>query len=223
MVCIVEPNAQQLANWTAYSWAWDNKISKNVHKYILTAEIARDFQTWLDTHGVMFPTVWTSQDQTNANKIIDVFNRIDRANDKVEQGVYGLKFTEWKLDIIAPLDMPQEEYQSDIVTGFGLHPLIWVGVIGAVVVGSIVATSHLLDSIAKNETAKTSTKIVESAKEIANMSPEMQAALARLIEANKEKLQQAGLLDKLLGGGSGLMIAGAIAIGVIIYAYTRSK
>ena len=53
------------------------------------------------------------------------------------------------------------------------------------------------------------------------MSPEMQAALAKLLEANRERLQEAGLLDQLLGGGSGAVIAGAIAIGIVIYAYTR--
>lgn len=219
----MEISEQQLAQWRAYANNWENSVRPSVQKAILIGEIARDFQEWADAHGIMFPTIFNSADNEKLLKLADVYNRIDRSNMKVEGGTYGLKFEGGKIDIIAPISMNPEEYQSDQVTGFGIGPLIWIAVIGVVIIGGILATSYLVEQFAKKTGKDTQKKIVESAKEISEMSPEMQAALAKLLEANRDRLQQAGLLDQLLGGGSGAMIAGAIAIGVIIYAYTRSK
>lgn len=169
----------------------------------------------------MFPTIFSSADNTHIQKLVDAYNRVDRANGKVEAGTYGLKFDAGKMDIIAPVEMPLEEYQADMVTGFGVHPLIWVAAIGAVIVGAILGTAHLIDTYAKNTTANTKQKIVESVKEISELSPEMQAALAKLLEENRDRLEEAGLLDQLLGTGTGGMIAAAVAIGIVLYAYTR--
>ena len=217
----MEISEQQLAQWRAYADNWTNSVRPSVQKAILLGEIARDFQEWCDAHSIMFPTVFSSADNEKLIKLADVYNRIDRSNMKVENGTYGLKFTGGKMDIIAPIGMNPEEYQGDQVTGFGIGPLIWIAVIGVVVIGGILATSYLVKQFANKTGKDTEKKIVESAKEISEMSPEMQAALAKLLEANRERLQEAGLLDQLLGGGSGAVIAGAIAIGIVIYAYTR--
>ena len=202
---------------------WNGSIKPKIDRLVLLGNLAQKFQNWADVHGIMFPTIFSQADGQKIAQIVDVYNRINRSILKVEGGTYGLKFTDGKIDIIAPIDMNPEEYQADIVQGFGYHPLLWVAVIGVVVVGAIFATNELVGSMADNTTADTKKKIVDSAKEIAAMSPEMQAALMKLMEENREELEKAGLLDQLLGGGSGMMIAGAIAIGVILYAYTRSK
>lgn len=217
----MEINEQQYAQWLSYTKVWENRVRPKVRKAILYAEIARDFQRWLDVHGVLFPTVFTNEDNKRITELVDVYNRIDRANSKVEDGVYGLKFEGGIMDIIAPVHMHQEQYQEDRVTGFGVHPLIWVGVIGAVIVGAVVAISALVKSISENTIVNTERKLVEAHKEIAELSPEMQNLYANMLDDKKEKLKEAGLLDKLLGSGSGGMIAAALAIGVILYAYSR--
>lgn len=217
----MDPSEQQLAQWDSYSQLWEGTVRPHVQRAILMSEIARDFQAWLDLHGVMFPTVFSSADNTHIQKLVDAYNRIDRANGKTEAGTYGLKFTPGKIDIIAPVEMPLEEYQADMVTGFGFHPLLWVAAIGAVVVGAIFGTAHLIDTYAKSTTANTKQKIVESVKEISEMSPQMQAALAKLLEDNRDRLEEAGLLDQLLGTGSGALIAAAVGIGIVLFAYSR--
>jgi hypothetical protein len=192
-----------------------------VKKAILTAEIARDFQTWLDLHGVFWPSVFENSDRAKIENLVDTFNRFERAIAKVEDNTYGLKFYNGKIDILAPATMNPEEYQDDVITGFSGLPVIIA--IGVLVVAAIVATAYLIETIAGDERIRLANRMIDAAKEIQGMSPEMQTAFKELLEENKDKIREAGLLDKLLGGGSGLIIAGGIALAVLLYAYTRSK
>ncbi len=217
----MEITEQQLAKWNTFKSGWISRVRPAVQKTLLTAEVARDFQAWLDMHGVLFPTVFNQADSQKITDLIDKFNRCERAIAKVEEGVYGLKFYDGKIDIIAPTDMPAEEYSNDVVTFEGA--LIWVGVIGVVVVSAIIATSLLIETIAGDERIRLAEKMLDAADEINDMSPEMQAAFKELVEENEEKLKEAGILDKLLGGGSGMLIAGAIAAGILLFAYLRRR
>lgn len=217
----MQPTPQQLANWNAAKNYFANQTSGKVERLILVAEIARDFQAWCDVHGVMFPTVFSAQDNIKVKEIVDTYNKILRAIDKVEQGVYGLNFVNDKIDVVAPFEMPQEEYQTDMVVGFG-NPLIWLGA-GALVIGGILAVAHLVRSFSETETSRLTSKIIDSAEEISEMSPELKTALAKLVSDNKDKLDKAGLLDKILGENSGFIIAGAIAAGILLFAYLQRR
>jgi hypothetical protein len=222
-----DPTPQQIQDWKKYRTTWINQVRPAIKKMILVGEFAEEFQEWAEVHGVLFVDIFNNADDTRISQLVDTYNRVDRAISKVDLGVYALRYSpEGRIDIVAPLGMDPEEFQADMLSGFGaVIPVIIVGLIVAgTIVASIWAVSEYHKSTAKIESSNSIKKIVAGAKEIAAMSPEMQKALASLIEKNKEKLKEAGLLDQLLGGGAGKMIAIAIAAGVLLFAYSkRSK
>lgn len=220
----MEPSEQQLNEFLRFSQHWKSVVVPRIIRASQISDIAQIFQNWATAHGVLFVDIFSAQDKDRIIKLLLTMDKMDRCLNSVISGTYGLKFNEDKtVDIIAPLDMPLEEYQNDMITGFGVHPLIWVAVVGIVIVGSIWGVSAIIDATAKTAAIETEHKIIEGARQISEMSPEMQAALGKLIDQNRDKLEKAGLLDKLLGTGSGALIAGAIAAGLLLYAYMRSK
>ncbi len=225
---MADPTPQQIQEWKKYRNTWINQIRPAIKKMIVVGEIAQKFQQWAEAHGVLFVDIFNNADDLRISQLVDSYNRVDRAISKVDLGVYALRYNpDGRIDIVAPVGMNPEEYQEDVLGGFGaIIPIILIGLIaGATIVSSIWAVSEYHKSTAKIESSKAVKKIVAGAKEISGMSPEMQAALASLFEKNKEKLKEAGLLDKLLGGGAGNIIAAAIAAGVLLVAYShyRSK
>ena len=217
-----EINAKQFSIWSKYLFNWENVVRPKIKRAKVLSEIAASLQNWVDLHGFLFLNIFSKEDRRIIDKLLDDYNRIDNSNSTVLDGVYGLKFEGSEIDIIAPLDMPSEEYIDDQIT-FGIGPLIWVGILGVVIIGSLFGVSTIMSNRPAVIEAKMKRNLVAAHKEIMDSSPEIVALYSKLLDDNKEQLEEAGLLGDLLGVGSGKLIAAAIGIGVLLFAFMRGR
>lgn len=218
----MEPTPQQLSRWKEFTSFWKNKVRPSMVKAVATYEVGASLQTFLNSWN--YPAqVFLDDDTTRIKKNIDTFNRIDRCISKANIGKYGVRFNvENDIDILAPMSMPAEEYQSDEVVGFSALFLTVVAV-GALVVGATWAISKLIEAHNKMITSMMYKRVIEIVEQRPEMAGPLNEALKGWVEENKPQLKVSGLLDKFLGRGSGMIIAAAVGIGVLLFAYSKTR
>ena len=213
-----DPTPQQIAEWNRFTSHWKNKIRPSINQTLALCEFAAGMQIGLTELGEQ-TDVYTEEDNQKLQKLLSVYNRMDRAIGKVDLGIYGVQFVDNDIDIQAPLSMSSDEYTPDIVTGFeGIGVSI---VIGALVVGGIWGISALMDSHDNMIKTMVKLKVLEKYKSVPGMIPQVTEWLNNYLGVNEEKAKEAGLWDQIKGNLG--MIAAAIAAGILLFAYMKGK
>lgn len=234
----MDPTQAQVEDWKLCTNFWIRKTRPQVKKTIFIYKIAEKFQQWLELHGMLFADAFTNADNTRITSLVDTYNRVDNSISKVDLGVYALGYHEdGIISIVAPTGMNPEEYQDDQLAGFGIAPIIPIiikGLIwGATIVGGLWQVKGIVHEANKPEAIAAEAKLMEGkmlhqiTKNFETLTPEMQKLAMKKLAEYRPELVAAGLnpgwLDKLLGEGSGMLIAAAVGIGVLLFAYSKSR
>lgn len=215
-----EPTQTQISTWNKWRKRWNATLRPLTVRTVAICEYSAKLQVLLD--GLNYPaTVWDDAKTADIKRLIDVYNRIESSVSKVDLQQYGLNFHNGDFDVMAPPDFPGDEYDADKVQNFGFV-FILIGM-GMIVLGSALKISEHLE---RRETARINTQKIEVAtvlKDAGASAPEIKAALDDFNTENKPLIDAAGLLDTVFGGGTGTMIAAALGIGVLIFAYAKGK
>ena len=217
---MTDPTQQQVATWNKWRKRWNSKIRPLTIRMVASGEYCARLQVFLNS--LNFPAkVWDDEKTTDIKTLIDVYNRIESTVSKVDLQQYGLKFYEHDFDILAPPDYPGDEYEADKVETFGfLFILIGMGMI--VLGGALKISEHL----ERRETARINEQklaVAKVVKDAGGSAPEIKAAIDDFNTENKRLIDAAGLLDTVFGGGSGTMIAAAVGIAVLVFAYAKGR
>ena len=207
---------EELAKWSSFVAYFGTRVRPEVNQAVSISELAADAHVFAANLGLGI-TVFTQAQYAEIQKLIDVYNRLDRSNMAVEIGRYGLSFKQADIDILVPESTPAEEYEQDVITGFGITPIIWVAVVGVLVVAGVWPVSKFLEAKAKKTKADAARDLIAADKEIAKLPEDVRDAWSEFKEQNKEKIEQVGLLDQLFGSGFGSTIAMFFGVGLLIY------
>lgn len=154
--------------------------------------------------------------QKNVQKHFDIYNRLGRSLEKSKANIYQLFFGKKDFSILAPASMPVESYEPDRL-GFAVVPLL----VGAVIVGSVIAVISALDKLFEDDGIALQKQILETNKEMSFASSEEQNAYKEFLEASKEQIRdiskktKQGLFEKLFGSSTNLFLVGIIGLGVL--------
>lgn len=214
-----DPTPQQISIWSKWRNHWSSKIRPLTKRTIAICEYSARLQVLLDS--LNFPAnVWDDAKTEDIKTIVDVFNRIESSVSKVDLQIYGLNFHDDDFDIVAPIGHPGDEFDSDVVN-FGFV-FILIG-LGMIALGAGLKVSEHLERREKIRINDQKLEIAKTIKEAGGSAPEIKAAIDDFNEDNKDLAKEAGIFDMLFGEGSGMMIAAALGIGVLLFAFMQGR
>jgi len=219
----MNPTLQQIALWDSWRKRWDKKIRPLTKQTLAICEYSAKLQVFLD--DLNFPVnIWDDSKTEDIKYILDVFNRVESSVSKVDLQIYGLRFDNDDIDIMAPPNMTSEQILDDefiLQETFGFVFIV-IG-IGLIVLGGVLKVS---EHVARRETFRINEQKLGYAKimkDTGASSPEIKAAVDDFNVENKDLIGEAGLLDTIFGGGSGLMISAALGIGLLLFAFMQGR
>jgi hypothetical protein len=214
-------NPKQLRRWNEWRNHWISSVRPLTVRAIAICEYSKKLHELLQ--GLNFPSdhLWNDEKESGIKKIVDVYNRADRAASKVELKTYGLRFYDNDFDIMAPSSMTQEEVDSDHVTLGGLVLMI-IGA-GMIVIGLALKVSEHLERRERQVINDQKLEIAKTLKNAGASAPAIKDAIDGFNLENNQLAKKAGLVDLLFGSSSGMWLAGALGIGVLLFAYTKGR
>lgn len=211
----------QWARWVEF---YEGPLTRSVIAYHLAAGIAADTQTFLTGHGFTRPVVFTQQDELKVKSLLNSYNTIGRILIGVHSAKYGIRLSQGDLDVLAPPDMPKEEYIDDLHTMGGVPLIIWAIVVGATLVSGLWAGSEMMKVTADREFTKYKQAVLKADKEMMKKPPDVRKDwIQRRKDFEKEigrTKEKTGLLVDIFGTKYGGAIAG-VAIGLVVLVAMR--
>lgn len=221
-----EATPQQIALYERTTARFQNRTRPKIERLIYTRDYCQKLQALFNDLNVPI-TVWTASDDGQIKNILDMYNRLDRCFGKVQMQVYGVRFVNNNndFDIMAPAHMNAEQITDDeihIMETFGAVGLIIIGV-GLIVAG---LTLKVVDHLDERETTKRldiRARIAEAMAKVPELAPQIQSTIEQFKHEEKELSDKAGLTDLLFGSKGGVMIAAALGIGVLLFAFMKGR
>lgn len=207
------------AQWSKWVDFYEQKVTRSIVAVQLAAGFAADTQTFLDRRGLNLSIgpVFTQDDLERTQTLLNVYNTLGRLMTGVNSSKYGIRLAQGDIDILAPPDMPVEEYRQDKLEAFGAIPLIiYAIVVGATLVGGLWATSNIIKSQADRDFTKYKNNLIQADKEMMQKAPDVRAAW---IQHRKEMERQENESKKTTGwliDIFGSKIGGGIAAGALV-------
>ncbi len=214
---MTEATPQQVSKFLRAKRHIDGPVKKAVRRAITITKFAKKVQNWSDTNSQGFQ-VWNAKQDEDIKHLIDAYNRLSRVMAKAEIGKYGVRFVGDDFDIMAPPNTPGDELALDKWQGFGL--VLTILAVGALVVSAIWGTSEIVRHYSDGKETDLRARLSEIDREMALKSGQPVVSWKQLKEANKPELKEAGLFDKIFGGGSAttlMMVAGAAIVISILW------
>lgn len=201
------------AQWAKWVKFYEGLVTGSVVRSHLAATIAGETQNFLDSHGFQLPTgpIITKTEADETRELLRIYNTVGRVLTGVHSGKYGMKLFQGDIDVLAPPDMPPEEWKGDQL---GVLPIvIYAVIIGATLVGGLWAGSDLMKAKADLEYTKYKTKILEADKAMMAKPPDVRRDwmqrrkdFAKMEEKTKE---ETGILTNIFGSKGGAWITAA--------------
>lgn len=204
------------AEWSRWVKYFEGPVTKAVVSYYTAAGIAADTQTFLNRHKLSLPTgpIFTIDEETRVKSLLNAYNTIGRIVTGVHSAKYGIRLANGDLDVLAPPDMPKEEYESDLYTLAAVPLIIWAVVAGAVLVGGLWAGSSMMKSSAEKEFQKYKRDILKADRHMMKQPPEIRSDWMRRrkdFEGQIEKAkQETGFIVDIFGSKGGAWITAAV-------------
>jgi len=171
-----------------------------------------------------FPCSLASGQAAVILKMTDRWNTIGRIVSGVELGKYGVyDGPPGDLCVYAPASMSKEEVQNDIYLG-----IAWVPAIGIALILSGLASLYVFRDEADQQRIDLANKLLDADRKVIDSGDrDLQARWADWKKQNSEQVKAAGtetpgLVDRLLGSGSGNMVAIGLLGLAALWALTRS-
>jgi len=205
---------EQWSKWLAF---YEGPVTKAVVHAHTAAKIAGQIQDFLDSKGLTLPTgpVITQEEADKTRSVFTIYNTIGRIMVGVHSGKYGIRIFQGDIDVLAPPDMPKEEYQADQL---GAIPLIvWAIVAGGLLVSGLWAGSEMMKANADLEYTKYKNAILKADKAIMKQPPDVRndwIQRRQNFEAQTEQVKEkTGILVDIFGSkGSAWITAASIAL-----------
>lgn len=211
----------QWARWVEF---YEGPLTRSVIAYHLAAGIAADTQTFLTGHGFARPVVFTQTDELKVKSLLNSYNTIGRILVGVHSAKYGIRLTQGDLDVLAPPDMPREEYIDDLHTMGAIPLIIWALATGAILVAGLWAGSSMMKVTADREFVKYKKAVLEADKQMMKQPPDVRKDwISRRKDFEKEinkTKETTGLMVDIFGTKGGAAIA-AVAIGLVVLVAMR--
>ena len=210
------------AQWERWVNFYEKPVTEAIVKLQTAAVIAADTQTFLTARKLTLSTgpVFTVEDSEATQNALRVYNTIGRIVLGVHSWKYGIRLAQGDLDVLAPPDMPEEQWQGDRL---GAIPLIIYAIaVGGLVVAGLWAGSEMLKSSAEKDYTHYKKSILQADKAIMKQPAEVRADWIRR-RKDFEKIEQetketTGVLTEIFGAKGGAMIAAAVAVVVALIA-----
>ncbi len=218
----------QWAKWVDY---FDGPVTKAVVSYYTAAGIAADTQTFTDSYRLPIPPVFTSDDEARVRGLLSAYNTVGRLLTGVHSAKYGIRLTQGDVDILAPPDMPAEDWQVDLYTLGAIPLIIYALAAGAVLISGLWAASSMMESSAQKDFTRYQRAILKADKEIMRQPPDVRRDWIKRrgdFERQVNKVQQeTGFLVDIFGakGGTWITIAvvALLALGASKFVGAKSK
>ena len=198
------------------------QVSANVKGALALAELIAAGQKALDKAMIFDPILWGKTRQKKIDLLLNQYNTLGRIFVNIDGRRYGIRPTAdgQDLDIIAPRTLDPQEYTADI------YPLgqLQVIVVGVVLVSAILLVMKALDYNAQSQQAEYRKAVLDADQAMASQPAKVRADYTRwklanidLIKAANAAPQGAGLLDRLLGAGTGAGIGAIFGLGLAVW------
>jgi len=220
-----DPITSEIALWERAKREYGSHTTPRARGMTRIAELAALLQTFFDARYPRM-SVWTDDNQTEINELLNRYNRLGRLQQGVELRKYAIHFRDADISILAPISMTREEYQNDVYLGL---PIVYPLVIGSVLLAGLFFAKSALDFSLQKTAQQFKRQILDTDKQMSAAPADVRAAYQRFKEQNaKAEIETAnntedgrGLVDKLLGKGAGWGILALLGIG--IWLSTRGK
>lgn len=221
-----EATPQQIALYERTTARFQNRTRPRIERLLYTRQYCQKLQALFNDLGVPF-TVWTDSNTGEVEGILDIYNRLDRCFAKVQMQVYGVRFVNnnTDFDIMAPPHMNEEQIMNDeiiLMQPLGAVGLIIIGV-GLIVAGLTWKVVDHLDEREKTARLDVRARIAEAMAKVPELAPQIQSAIEQFKHEEKDLSDKAGLTDLLFGSKGGVIIAAALGIGVLLFAFMKGR
>lgn len=219
-----EPTPAQIAEWENFVSYFDAKLGPKLLRLKAIAEVSSRLQTLLNSIGADI-SIFDKDDASEVDAIFDLYNRMSNSINKVKAETYGVNFINGDIDIMAPAHFTNEQIMEDeiiIHEPMGAVGLIIIGV-GMIVIGGALKVSEHIERRETLERQKLQLKLGNLLKNSGNMAPHIAEAIKKFALANKPAIEQAGIGNLLFGEHGKTMIAAAIGIGILLFAFMQGR
>lgn len=219
-------NALELARWQAFTRDYYGPITRNVKGALSLAELLAHAQEALDKAQIFDPIIWGKTRQAQLDSLLNQYNTLGRIIAGAETRRYSVRFIGDDFDIIFP-GIHNEQVDADIYPSLGV-PWIIPLTIAVVLVAAAVTTTKILNERATAQQLEYKQAILDADREMAKQAPDVRAKYGQwkkdnveLIRAAAAAPEGAGLLDRLLGAGTGAGIGALVGIGLAVWIVSR--
>lgn len=205
---------------------YHGSVTANVKGALAMGELLAAAQKALDGAGIFDPVIWGKTRQRKIDLLLNQYNTLGRLFVNLDGRRYGLRpRPDNDFDIVAPAAMNAPEYQPDV---YPLEGPLLVIMIGAVLVAGVMLAIKVLDFNAGTQQSEFRKAILDADQAMAKQPDKIRAAYTawkqnniELIKAANAAPQGAGLLDRLLGAGTGAGIGAIVGIGLAAWLISR--
>lgn len=209
------------AQWERWANFYESGVTEAIVKLQTAASFAADTQTFLTSHGLTLSTgpVFTLEDSAATQNELRVYNALGRILLGVHAWKYAIRLSAGDLDVLAPPDMPPEQWQGDRL---GAVPLIIYAIaVGGLLVAGLWAGSEMLKSSAEKDYTRYKKSILEADKAIMKQPAEVRDDWIRR-RKDFEKIEQetkdkTGVLTDIFGARGGALIAAVVAGLILLF------
>lgn len=209
------------SQWERWVNFYEGPVTEAIVKFHTAATIAGDTQTFLDRHGLLLPTgpVFTAEDAQKVQGTLNIYNALGRILTGVHSWKYGIRIAQGDIDVLAPPDMPLEEWQADRIALGAVPLIIYAIAVGGLLVAGLWAGSEMMKSAAEKDYTKYKTDILKADKAIMKAAPDVRQDWIRrrkdfeqIEQTTKEKT---GIITDIFGPKMGAALA-AVAAGLLV-------
>lgn len=209
----------EVAEWERFKQYYNTVLAPAVLKSKTVSEIANQAQAVIDANKVP-GFVYDQGSLSRTMNLLNRFNMIGRYIAGVESGKYAIRLKDGDIDILASPEMTKADYEADIypAPGLGVHPLIWVLGVGAVLVAGLFGVSSIIDSDAKKEAETNKGRLLDADKEMLKAPEPIKKAWIDFKRAMVPTAQKVGVLGEFFGTEAAGKIGAGIGAGLLLLA-----
>jgi hypothetical protein len=207
----------ELNEWERYKTYYSTVFVPTIKRAKTAAEIANQAQAVIDKYkigGFVFDT----KDLARTTELLNRANILGRYLTAVESGKYALRLADGDIDILAPLEMPAAEYETDRYPSgaLGVWPIVWVLAVGTILIAGLWLVSNALENDARKMEAENEERLIAANLEMTKQPEDVRRDWAAMLATMKTPAKEVGIFAKLFGSETASQIGGAIGLGLIL-------
>jgi hypothetical protein len=210
------------AQWQRWVGFYEGSVTKSIVRFHTAATIAGNTQSFLDRHNIALPQgpVFTDDDAKRTQGTLNVYNTIGRILTRVHAWKYGIRIAQGDIDVLAPPDMPPEEWKADQL---GAVPIIIYAIaVGGLLVAGLWAGSEMMKASSDKDYTRYKKSILDADKAIMKQPAPVRSDWIRR-RKDFEKIEQdtqakTGILTDIFGAKGAGMLAIAVTGLLVLFA-----